>query len=1017
MGKKYKLLLLKKAGQFLSVCFAVWLLPLSALAQTGIEGTVTDANNNEPLIGATIFVLETEQGTTADIDGNFEITGVQPGNYTVRVSFVGYDEFRQQVEVTAGEMTRLDVQLTSDAIGLDELVVTSYSIRERREVTGAITSVRAEQIQERAINTPEQALQGRSAGLQFVGSSGQPGSMGEIRIRGTGSINSDNSPLYIVDGVPLENTFRSDIATTNTSVLLSLNPSDIESIDVLRDAEATAIYGAQGANGVVLITTARGEQGPTQFTARVRAGVSDIHTRYDFMSGPEFAEFMQEAAVNRALDLGNDPEAARQSAIDTYGDPSEVGTYDWFDAMTQTGTNQSYSLSARGGTESTRFYVSGNFQDQQGTIINSSMERFTLRTNLDHDATDRLSFSTNINLSRAELHGQSETGGNFINSPFHGGMTVRNTVPIYQEDGTYTQNIPGSTYNLVQLLHEEERVGREYQLIGNLAATYNINDNLGVRAQYNADIRFSRDRWYRNPIIPRYNNFGGAVLERTRETENYSGNVIADYINTFDEVHNVSAIGGVEYRQRDYGFHSASGEQIPNPLLGQLNLAGIASAVSGRTTQFKTAGAFSRFQYNYDERYFGSFNLRYDGHSRFGADTQWGLFYSTSAAWDAAREQFMQDIDWVNRMRLRASYGITGNAGIGDFASLALFGAGGTYEGGTGLRPSQLGNAQLGWETARSTDVALDYALFDNRVYGSIGVYRVDNEGLLLERFLPSDSGFGDIMENMGSVRNEGLELEIGAVVLARGNFSWSSEFNVTFPRSEVLSLEGDQEWMSDPDITSSRIYVGQQRHQWWVRNYAGVNPSDGRALFYDADGNLTYSVGGSDYHTAGSVEPDYYGGWSNQFSYGPFSMDVFFQYEFGSRILDEQYSNFHLAPHRGRQLSPEMFDRWTQPGDITHIPKAYSQGAFPGGTGHNLFSDRRLYDGSYIRLKSINVSYQVPVGVTERLNLNALTIFARAENLITWTEYPGLDPEVFDHGQTFYPQPRVFEAGAEIRF
>jgi TonB-dependent starch-binding outer membrane protein SusC len=316
-----------------------------------------------------------------------------------------------------------------------------------------------------------------------------------------------------------------------------------------------------------------------------------------------------------------------------------------------------------------------------------------------------------MNFSRSIWNGQSETGGNFINSPFHGAVTNRPTTPIYNDDGTYNQNIPAIIYNMVQVLNEEERIGREYQLVGNVAATYNLNENLAFRGQFNADLRISRDRRYQNPIIPRYAETGGTILERTRENENYSGNVVADYINTFQEVHNVSVVAGGEYRVRDYRFHSASGQQIPNPLLGQLNLAGVASGVTGGANQYKTAGIFSRFQYNYDQRYFGSFNLRYDGHSRFGLDQRWGLFYSAGFAWDASREAFMQNVTWVTQLRPRISYGITGNAGISDFASLALFGSGGTYMGETGLRPSQLGNANLSWEQARSTDIAVDFAL------------------------------------------------------------------------------------------------------------------------------------------------------------------------------------------------------------------------------------------------------------------------------------------------------------------
>lgn len=980
-----------------------------------LNGRVVDSETGEGLPGANVYVEEAQMGTSTDINGEFSIPNIEDGTYTITVSYVGFTEITREVEIE-GETT-IEFELVESAAELDELVVTGYSIRERREVTGAISSVRAEQIRARAIQTPDQALQGRSAGLQMVGSSGQPGAASNIRIRGTGSINSGNSPLYIVDGVPMEDTFRSDIGTQNTNVLMGLNPSDIESIDVMRDAEATAIYGAQGANGVILITTTRGQQGTTEFTANVKGGVHEIHKEYDLMSGPEFVRFMMEAYANRWEDRGLTREAGEQQAINSFGDPNEVGTYDWFDAMTRTGYNNRYSLAARGGSSNTRFYVSGGYEDHQGTVLSSTFDRFSLRSNIDHDATDRLSFQTNINLSRSQYTGQSEGGGNFINSPFHGGVTVRPTTPIYNEDGTYNQDIPAIIYNMVQVLNEEERIGREFQLVGNLAATYDINNNIAVRGQYNADVRFSQDRRYNNPIIPRYNNYGGSVYERSRESQNYSGNLVGDYIETFGQVHNVSAIVGGEYRSSFYKFHSASGEELPNPLLGQLNLAGIAASVAGRTTEYKTAGVFSRLQYNYNQRYYASVNLRYDGHSRFGADKQWGLFYSGALAWDAAQEEFLQDVEWLNQLKPRFSYGITGNASIGDYASYALFGSGGTYEGSTGLRPVQLGNADLGWEQARSTDLAVDFALFDNRVYGSIGVYRVDNEDLLLERFLPNDSGFSDIMENVGAVRNEGLEIELGAVIYSIADFSYSSDFNITFQRSEVLELQGDQEWMSDPGVSASRIYVGDPRHQWWVRNYAGVNPADGRAMFYDADGELTYSVGGDDYHKAGSREPDFFGGWSNQFSYKGIALDVFFQYQFGNKILDEQYSNFHMAPHRGRNLSPDLFRRWTQPGDITDVPKAYSLGSFPGGTGHNLWSDRRLFDGSYIRLKSINLSYQFSSQIANRMRLNSLTLFARAENLVTWTEYPGLDPEVFTRQQTNYPQPRTFELGAEIKF
>lgn len=998
----------------------------SAWAQTGVEGQVTDVETGEPLPGATVQVEGTETGTATGPDGSYQLTGLEPGTHTLAFSFVGYQETTEEVEVVQGEMTTLDVEMETATQELEEMVVTGYAVQPRREVTGAISRVEAEDFRLRNIQTPDQALQGQSAGVQFVSASGQPGSDSHIRIRGTGSINSGNAPLYIVDGVQMEDNYRA--GEGSTGVLQSLDPNDIESIEVLRDAEATSIYGAQGANGVVLITTREGAEGPTQFSFTSRLNASEQDRYYELADGPTWVEYMAEAYANRYEDLGNDPEEGRQEAYENLGHPNEVGTYDWPNAMLQRGIGQRYNLSARGGTENTQFYLSGGYTNQEGTVINSVFERANLRANIDHQANDRLSFETKINLSRSVQTGFAEGGGNWINSPFHGGVTTRVTAPIYDEDDPtgYNQNptdLSGVSYNNVQLLHDAERRGREMQLVGTLSALYMITDHLNLRGQFNADYRMSKDRRYDNAIIPRYqNNYGGRVFERSRENENWSGNVVFNYNRSFEDVHNVSGLLGGEYRQRDYLFHSADGRQIPNPLLGQLNLAGEANAVAGRTSHYKTAGVFSRLQYNFDERYFISGSVRTDGHSRFGEDRRWGLFYSGSLAWDAAQEGFMQDLDWVNQLRLRTSYGITGNSDISsgntsDFASRSLVGQGGTYEGSAGLRPAQLGNSLLTWEEAATLDLGVDFMFFDGRFYGEAGVYRTNNQELLLERWLPSDSGFGDIMENVGTVRNEGIELELGVIPIDYGDFSWRSDFNVTFQRSEVIELEGGREWMSDPNVDASRIIVGEPRHSWWVRNYAGVNPADGRAMFYDENGDLAYSVGSDDYFNAGSMIPDSYGGWNNEFAYGPVSLDVFFQFEFGSLILDEQYSNFHLAPHRERVLSPDIERRWTEPGQITDIPKLYTESAFPGGTAHNNWSDRRLFDGSYIRLKSISLEYQLPSRWAQQLSLNGLSMYVQSENLLTFTAYPGPDPEVFDRGQTFYPIPRSFEVGVDVNF
>ncbi|WP_461532462.1 TonB-dependent receptor [Sinomicrobium sp.] len=986
--------------------------------QMVVKGTVTDVDN-APLPGVNVIEEGTSNGVVTDFDGNFELQLID-NSHRISFSYIGYQTV--VLEAAGGEM---NVQLKEDVTQLEGVTVSGYGIRRRTETTGSVSAITAEALENRSIQTPDQALQGRATGVRLINTSGAPGANARVRIRGIGSINAGSTPLWVVDGIRIETSNRGTQASTN--IMSSLNPEDIESMEVLKDASATAIYGADGANGVVLITTKRGREGKTRFKFSSQFGISKSPPLYHVMDGPEFVTAMQEAYANRYEDLGTtafggieygDPrEAGRQAAIASFGHPDEVGTYNWGEAVLQTGIQRRTSLSATGGNEKTTFYVSAGYNNQEGTVKSVEFERITLNTNIHHQATDRLSFDLKTNLAYSRATGLSDSdgstsGANNTNSPFHGAVTTPVTIPIYNEDGSYqTDNIPGVNYNMVQVLDLEKRETRNSELLASFAATYKITDDLSFRSRWNIDHRFTRGHRFFDPRIPRYGNYGGGVWERTRMVTSWNADQVFDYARTFGEDHNLSAIVGFEYQSMHSEGQIAHGRELPSYLFRTLNATAVNYATSGTYNDYKKAGFFSRVTYDYKGKYFANASLRYDGHSRFGADRRWGTFYSLGFAWDAAREPFMENSTVFTKLKPRISYGTTGNSSLNNYASMALYGVGGSYDGNKGLRPIQLGNASLTWEVARTLDIAVDWALFGGRVYGVFDFFRKNNESLLLERNLPTNSGYSSIWDNVGVVRNQGFEGELGVRLLDVGKFKWTSEFNITVLESEIIDLGGQQN-------IGNTVRLGEPINLRWGYFTAGVNPADGRPMWYDKDGNITYTPSSTeDRGIIGSQLPDFYGGFFNRFSYGPLSLEVLFHYEYGRDIRNVQGDQFYDRPDKGRTLGTHMWDRWQQPGDITHIPRFYSTASFPGSGNVFPFSTRSMQDGSFIRLKNIRLNYEVPSEWLEKAGISNLSVFVQGENLLTWTEFDGPDPELISQAQNFYPQPRVFLAGLTMGF
>jgi TonB-linked SusC/RagA family outer membrane protein len=981
----------------------LFVFAVPAWAQTGqIAGSVVEGRTGNPLVAVSVQIEGTALGAVTNARGLFRLEGVPPGAHQLVVSGLGYDEITRSVQVTAGETVELEFELEERPITLDELVVTGYSVTPRRERTGALSQVTRDKIEVMPIVTVDEAMQGRTAGVHVRSNSGMPGAGPTVRIRGLASINANARPLYIVDGVQLAADRETD-GTPDTSPLAALNPEDIESIEVLKDAAATSIYGAQGAHGVVLITTRRGTAGATRFSFSSEFGTTTSMETWDVVRASDWVRLQMEAYGNYYEDRGLSRSEAEQDAIDAYGDPDQVSHTDWQNAILRDGQSRKFNLTVSGGTQDTRFFLSGGYEHQDANLVNSDFDRISVRANLDHRPTERLSLLANIGMSHVAQVG--EFGGNCQNCPFWAAPHMRPTLPIFNEDGSYNTNISPIPYNLMIQVNEEERSGNTRQAIGNLTANYSITPRLNFRTMFGLDFRTRRQTTYQPP---EQQVIGDNGQERYREVVNWSTNQVLDYSTSLSGGHSLSGLAGFEYRNESSEDFFANGTGYPSGLFRQLSLAATPSGVAGEEAGMKIASFFGRVQYDYLGRYLLNASIRRDGSSRFGADRRWGTFYSVSGGWDLSQESFMAGLGSLDELTLRVGYGTTGNSAINDFEALTLFGAGDTYVGFAGLEPSNLGNDELTWEKARSLNAGLTWSMFAGRLYGAFDVFRTDNTDLLLEAFLPSDAGFNSVTRNVGTVRNQGVEFEIAGVPVMTDNFVWRTDFNFARLDNEIIELYGGLENIGD------NIRVGEPRLLFWGFEWAGVNPADGRPMWYDSDGNLTYQRTGNMQKVIGSQIPKYTGGLNNSIQYKAFRLDAFLQFVLGHKVQDSQLDELlDIASTRG--LSTRVFERWQEPGDMVSIPKAYLSTSYPGTSSWDGgTSTRELYDGGFVRLKHVTLGIEIPERFVSPAGASGGRLYFTGANLATWTKFPGLDPEAQEGGNT-WPNAMRFAVGVEL--
>lgn len=982
--------------------FLFFLTYAVSLSQGTVSGTVTSSEDDQPIPGATVLVNGTIIGTSTDLDGRYSIRVLSPDDVLL-FSFIG---LRPQ-EISVKNRSVIDVIMEPEVTSLTEYVITSYGDQTRREVTGSIASIKGEIFEDLPVQSFDRAMQGRVAGVQVTSNSGQPGGTLNVQIRGVGSINAGTQPLYIVDGVQVAAGGLSGQGSQNA--LASINPNDIASIEVLKDAASASIYGAQAANGVVLITTKRGGNEKTKLRLSVQEGIVQPMELYKVMNANQLASIKRQAYLNAGL--GSDGAEA------IFGSPGdrELTNTDWLDAMYREGRLSVYDLSMAGGDEKTQFYLSGSHTFHEGQVIMSDYSRSTGRLNLTHKPFTDLTINANIALSRQITNGSIDRG-NYINSPFVSAYLARPNVPIYDEDGTFAPypNAHLFGYNIVQGVHQELRRGTSYQTVSNIQLTYRILPWLSATGFAGLDFSDNRDENNRPSTIPAFADYGGASYYSDARLINTNANGNFNFNHTFNELHALTGILGYEYKYEVEEVTTAEGRNFPNPVLRYLQNAAVPYGVGGFYTEYKRAGFFSQARYDYNDRYTAEVTVRRDGSSRFGSNSQWGTFGAASVGWRISSESFLENSSWIDNLRIRASYGITGNSDIGNFQSRSLVGTGGQYLGFGALRYVQLGNDLLTWEESASMNLGVDGTFFNGRIIATVDLWRKNTNNLLFNTQLPIDSGFGSITRNTGSLRNQGIDLDIQTTNVVMGKFKWTSSFNTSVFSNELMKLyEG-------LDSLGTDLIVGMPIDFHYGFAYAGVNPANGAPMYLDKDGEYTYSVGDGDRRYLGSALPWTYGGLSNTLAYGPISLEVFFQYQYGNLAFNQDLYNLAQAGSLGQDnQTTDQLNFWRNPGHITNTPKPYEGGNIPGHSGYQQFSTRLLSDGSYIRLKQVTLNYALPRQLLQKVGVQQGNVYVQGLNLWTFTRYNGLDPEVNSLGNTYgtYPSSRQLSAGLNFTF
>jgi TonB-linked SusC/RagA family outer membrane protein len=987
------------------------LVCLPAVAQgVAVTGRVTSAEDGTALPGVTVLEKGTTNGVTTDSKGNYQIT--VGGNATLVFSFVGL----VAEEVAVGNRSTVDLQMAPDVEALSEVVVVGYGTQARRNVTGAVATVKGSEIANVPVTSFDLALQGRTPGVQITSGSGKLGQGLQIRVRGAASVSAGNEPLYVVDGIPITS---SDVGSANTELanpLADINPNDIESIEILKDASAAAIYGSRASNGVVLITTKKGKAGRTSLNVNFFSGVSQRTREREWLNGAEYIELFSEAATNE----GYDPQEEFEGNGLPWNSPYNT---DWSAEAFQRGNISQLDVSVTGGSEKTRFFLSGTHLDQKGIIVGNEYQRSSVRTNIDHSITNKLRVGANISLIRS-INNRVPDDNAFSNP-----LQLVALPPIQSkfdpEDPTRLNRNTLYYNNLIEL-DNASNVSTTYRTISSFFGSYDFTPGLTFRSELGLDLLSLEEEIYRGRITEDGGPTGYGFNNQVRSL-NYTTNNTLNFSRTFADRHSLDLLAGLTFQENTVEGASTEGRGFPNDKFRKIASAARITDGGSTETGFSIVSYLARANYRFLDRYLLSLSGRMDGSSRFSKNYQYGFFPAASVGWIINEESFLENSDLISFLKLRASYGLTGNSEIGNFAYRGLWTAI-PYADQAGTIPSQIESRDLRWEKTAQADIALDFGFLNNRIGGSIDYYVKNTDDLLLNVPLPAANGFTVITRNIGSLVNRGVEFTLNTQNLV-GAFKWSTNFNIAHNRNKITRLNGNP--IEGSGRLIGRVAEGEPLGYFYTVKYAGVDPQNGDALYYQENGEATNDYASAPRQKVGDPNPDFYGGLSNNFSFKGFDLDVLFQYVYGNDIYNVAgYFQSVNADYFDNQ-SRDQLQRWRQPGDITEVPQARLYAGNGSGT-----SSRWIQDGSFVRLKTVTFGYSLPIGLVKDTFLNFLQsarVYVAAQNLLTFTDYDGYDPEVnstyfqggtaqqtnINLGHDFYtpPQARTVTFGINLGF
>ncbi len=979
-----------------------------ATAQT-VRGTVTDSSSQRPLEGALVTVVGTGKRAVTRANGGYELADVAAGTITLRVQMIGYAPALQRLALAAGDERTLDFALVLKPIELEELVSIGYGTVKRDNLATAVSTVSAEDIEGQANASPDATLQGRAPGVQVIQNAGNPGNAVSVRVRGSASINGNNQPLYVVDGVPVisEDLSQLGLGGQGLRAITGLSPDDIATIDVLKDAAGASIYGSRGSNGVVLITTKRGQEGKGEVTFNSYYGTQSPAKKLHLLNGPQYLTYMREAAAND----GYDPD-------DWF--PATGANTNWQDQVMRSAPISGAEIAAAGGTDRIRYRVSGNWFDQKGIVITSGYRRIGGRANLDFQVSPKLSVSTGLALT-GERNDRIEADDN-LEGIVGNAIAHEPYFPVRQPDGRYTSIADGMAYvNTVDLAAHNTTQALTNTVLANGEARYDLGGGLRLTGRFGVDFYSLTETQYQSPLVPGSDGakYGGVAKRGYSNGRRYVFDAFLNYDRAWAGRHELSLTGGSSYEAENRDNNFVRGELLTDPKVHEVSNATNATQFSGTFAERRLQSFFGRANYTLDGRYLLGLSFRADGGSLFGPDNRYGLFPGATVAWVMNREGFLANSRSVSLLKLRGSLGRTGNLPLGDYPYQGTY-CTSNYGDEPGYYPCNIGNNALRWEKTTQLDLGFDLELWNGRAAISADWYRKNTSDLLLRRPIPGSSGFTSFMDNIGAMTNKGVELVLTAVPVQptrADGLRVVTSLNLSFNRNRVTALYSNQPF-SIGYYEINRVAVGHPLGEFHAYKFLGVDPNTGDALYKDRnnDGLLTPA----DRTFVGSPWPDYTGGLTTTVNWRRFDLTGFFQFSHGGKVFNGMRVFSDDGGYNYDNKFANVLKRWQNPGDRTNQPRA----SFDGVSDAREISSRYIENGSYLRLQDLSLGYQLPEAVAASMRMSRARVYVRGQNLFTSTDYSGYNPEVNSNGSTAnaelatdfyaYPVARTWSFGVQ---